>query len=224
MPFPDPPLPELEQGIEGLRIGYSVDLGYFQVDEEVRDATAAAARRFADLGAEVEAFDLGLNADLEHQFMVLWCTKMATAYGELSQQELDLLEPRVQALIEDGKRLSAVDYGRANLARETVWHRLCEAHRRYDLIASPTTAVAAFPLADGAPQAINGQPVDPLIGWFLTYPINMTGHPAASMPCGLTAGGLPIGLQLVGRHLEDNRVLRASRAYERAFPWPTAPD
>ena len=224
MPFPDPPLPGLEQGIEGLRIGYSADLGYFQVDDEIRDATADAAGRFAELGAEVEEFDLGLSPDLERQFMVLWCAKMATAYGELSQRELDLLEPRVQALIEEGKRLSAVDYGRANLARETVWQRMCEAHRRYDLIASPTTAVAAFPLADGAPQAIAGRAVDPLIGWFLTYPINMTGHPAASLPCGLSTRGLPIGLQLVGSHLEDNRVLRASRAYERAYPWPMAPD
>lgn len=209
----------LATDVSGLRVAYSPDLGYFQVAADVRQACADAAYAFADLGCQVDEIDLGLDEDVERQFMTLWRGKLASTYSDLRRTELELLEPKVQELIAQGKRLSAVDYGRANLARERVWNRLCEVYRNYDLLLCPTTAVAAFPHAQGAPSEIEGTPIDPLIGWFLTYPFNLTGNPAASIPCGLSADGLPIGVQIVGRRLEDRQVLQAARAFERIRPW-----
>lgn len=214
-------LATLQDGIRGLRVAYSADLGYFEVSPDVDRACSSAAEVFAGLGCLVDEIDLGLERDIERHFMVLWCGKLATMYSGLASEELNLLEPKVQELIAEGEKLSAVDYGRANLAREKVWNSLAQVYEDYDLIICPTTAVAAFPSAQGAPRVINGKAVDPLIGWFLTYPFNLTGHPAASIPCGISDDGLPVGLQIIGRRLEDALVLRASRAFERASPWAT---
>jgi len=94
---------------------------------------------------------------------------------------------------------------------------------RYDLLVTPTLAcVAVDNAADGdtvGPSRINGEPVDPLIGWCLTYPVNFTGHPAASIPAGLSADHLPVGMQLIGRRYADADVLAASAAFERLRPW-----
>lgn len=219
LPYSEEDSDSLEMDVSGLRVAYSPDLDYFQVAADVRQACADAADTFAGLGCQVDEFEMGLDIDIEYQFMTLWSAKLASTYSNLSEAELGLLEPKVQELIADGKRLSAVDYGHANLARERLWNRLCAVYQDYDLILCPTTAVAAFPSGQDAPHEINGKAINPLIGWFLTYPFNLTGHPAASVPCGLSADGLPVGLQIIGRRLEDRRVLRAARAFERIRPW-----
>ena len=94
---------------------------------------------------------------------------------------------------------------------------------RYDLIVSPTLAVPPVRNAtDGntrGPTEINGESVDPLIGWCMTYPINYTGHPAISVPAGFTADGLPVGLQIIGRRYADESVLTMAAAVERMRPW-----
>lgn len=210
----------LDDGIRGLRIAYSPNLGYFEVDPEVSACCERALEVLARLGAEVATVDLRLERQTERDFMVLWCGKLASNFGHLGPEQRALLEPKVQELIAAGERLSAVEYGRANLAREEVWRRLLQVHADHELLVCPTTAVPAFPLEQGAPTSINGRAVDPLLGWFLTYPFNLTGNPAASLPCGTTGDGLPIGLQVIGRHLADGTVLRACRSFERAAPWP----
>lgn len=209
----------LEAHIGGLRIAYSPDLDYFQVNADIRQACTTAAGAFLDLGCQVDEISIGWDKGLEHQFMTLWRAKLASTYSNLSGAELELLEPKVQDLIADGKRLSAVDYGRANLAREQVWSRLCAIFQDYDLLLCPTTAVAAFPIEQNAPSEINGVTIDPLIGWFLTYPFNLTGNPAVSIPCGLSADRLPVGMQIIGPRLKDWLVLRAARAFESIHPW-----
>jgi Asp-tRNA(Asn)/Glu-tRNA(Gln) amidotransferase A subunit family amidase len=168
----------------------------------------------------VNEVDIDFGPDLEASFFALWCAKLATFYADLPEQKLALFEPVVQNLIERGKGLSAVAVGKANLARETVWHALNRVFETHDLLVCPTTAVSAFPINDGPPSSINGTKIDPLLGWFLTYPINFTGNPAASIPCGFSKDGLPIGMQIIGRRLDDDVVLRASRAFECAAPWP----
>lgn len=212
-------LDTLDRGIEGLRIAYSPNLGSFQVSGEVSQSCARAVRAFERLGCVVNEVDIDFGPDLETSFFALWCAKLATFYADLSEQQLALFEPVVQNLIERGKGLSVVAVGKANLARETVWYALNRVFEAHDLLVCPTTAVSAFPINDGPPPSINGTKVDPLLGWFLTYPINFTGNPAASIPCGFSGDGLPIGMQIIGRRLDDDVVLRASRAFERAAPW-----
>ena len=96
----------------------------------------------------------------------------------------------------------------------------------YRLLVTPTLACLPVDNAsDGntkGPDRINGEPVDPLIGWCLTYPVNFTGHPAASIPAGLTVGNLPVGMQIIGRRYADADVLAASAAFERIQPWQDA--
>lgn len=209
----------LELGVSGLRIGFSRDLGYFQVADDVNSACEKAASIFEDLGCHVEEVSVGLDPGIEDSFFVLWCSKLATVYSELSKSELSKFEPVVQDLIERGTKMSAVDFGKANLAREAIWHKLCAVFKKYDLILCPTTATTAFPIEAGPPTHINGRSINKLLGWFLTYPFNMTGIPAASIPCGMDSDGLPIGMQLIGKRFDDALVLRACRAFERAQPW-----
>src|SRR3569623_2037181 len=212
-------LDTLDQGVDGLRIAYSPDLGSFQESEEVSRVCAHAVQAFEQLGCVVSEVDIDFGPDLEASFFALWCAKLATFYAELPEQQLALFEPVVQNLIERGKGLSAVAVGKANLTREAVWHALNRVFETHDLLVCPTTAVSAFPINDGPPSSINGTKIDPLLGWFLTYPINFTGNPAASIPCGFSRDGLPIGMQIIGRRLDDDVVLRASRSFERVAPW-----
>lgn len=210
----------IDHNVSGLRIGFSSNLGCFKVSDVVSSVCSRAARRFEELGCIVNDVEIDFGVDIESAFFALWCAKLATVYSELPNREMQLLEPVVQGLIERGRRLSAVDVGRANLARESVWHAICRAFETYDLLICPTTAVSAFKIEEGPPLSINGSPSDPLLGWFLTYPFNLTGNPVASVPCGLSDDGLPIGMQVIGRRLDDSAVLRASRAFERISPWP----
>lgn len=212
----------LEDGIAGARIAVSPDLGSFAVTPEVRSACERAAERFRALGCEVRSVDATLGDDLEWAFGAFWRSRLVASFGHLPDSEMELLEPTVRALIDDGRRMTAVELGRANAVRERAWARLSALFGENDLLLCPTTAVPAFPIAEGPPPTVDGRPVDPLLGWFLTYPFNLTGNPAASVPCGLSGEGLPIGLQVVGRRLEDALVLRACRAYERIAPWPRA--
>jgi aspartyl-tRNA(Asn)/glutamyl-tRNA(Gln) amidotransferase subunit A len=140
-------------------------------------------------------------------------------YSDLDRHQFLQLEPVVQDLIERGTRISAVEFGKANLVREVIWRELCSIFDRYDLLICPTTATSAFPIDAGPPSHIKGMPINNLLGWFLTYPFNMTGNPAASIPCGVDADGLPIGLQIIGRRFDDALVLRACRSFEIAQPW-----
>jgi Asp-tRNA(Asn)/Glu-tRNA(Gln) amidotransferase A subunit family amidase len=213
----------LERGVSGLRIGYCKDLGYFPVSADVLSACTQAAHVFAEMGCHVDELSIGLHQDLEDSFFVLWCSKLATTYADLPRHELQKLEPVVQELIERGTKISAVNFGKANLAREDIWRELCSVFERYDLLLCPTTATSAFPIDAGPPAHIDGKSVNGLLGWFLTYPFNMTGNPAASIPCGVDANGLPIGMQVVGRRFDDALVLRACRAFEAARPWGQPP-
>ena len=121
------------------------------------------------------------------------------------------------------QRIRAVDYKIGDWVRTEVFDAFQDVFESYDLLVSPTLAVPPVDnAADGntlGPRRINGEEVDPLIGWCLTYPVNFTGHPAASVPAGFTADGLPVGMQIVGRRFHDTTVLAASAALERVRPW-----
>jgi amidase/aspartyl-tRNA(Asn)/glutamyl-tRNA(Gln) amidotransferase subunit A len=120
-------------------------------------------------------------------------------------------------------RLGAVEHRLDDLLRTQVFDALEDVLERYDVIVCPTLAVPSVPNADDGntrgPVQINGEAVDPLIGWCMTYPINFTGHPAISVPAGFTPDGMPIGLQIIGRRFADESVLAVADAVERMLPW-----
>jgi Asp-tRNA(Asn)/Glu-tRNA(Gln) amidotransferase A subunit family amidase len=107
------------------------------------------------------------------------------------------------------------------LFRGELFERLTAFFERFDLLLTPTLTVVPFPHPGGppGPAAVNGTPIEPFAGWHLTYPFNLTGQPAISVPCGFSPDGLPIGLQLAGPRHADAAVLRAAAAYEQAAPW-----
>jgi amidase/aspartyl-tRNA(Asn)/glutamyl-tRNA(Gln) amidotransferase subunit A len=119
--------------------------------------------------------------------------------------------------------MTALDFYRDQCIRSEVYDAIQRVFERYDLLVTPTLACLPVENADDGntvgPSQVNGESVDPLIGWCLTYPVNFSGHPAASIPAGLSASGLPVGLQIIGRRYADADVLTASAVFERVRPW-----
>ncbi len=210
----------LEEGVKGLRVAFSPTLGYARVDGEVAAAAAAAAQRFAELGAEVEIIDKVFE-DPAQAWLTLWRAGAAKAMSAFSAEERRRIDPGLEAAAQQGARLGALDHVGADIARNALSLAMATFHRRYDLLLTPTVAVPALKvgelLADPATQ-------QEWIDWApFSYPFNLTRQPAATVPCGLTRAGLPIGLQIVGRMYDDALVLRAARAFERAAPFPRPP-
>ncbi|MGY1644130.1 amidase [Geodermatophilus sp. SYSU D00703] len=223
------------RSVRGRRIAYSSDFGGFPVDRRVAAVVADAVRVFEQAGAEVVQVDLRFDAD-QRELSDLWCRLIAPLNIEglegLRDQGVDVLGEHRDDLpaeylrwIDEGYRLSAMDVLRDQRMRTAVYDRVQDVLRTHDLLVTPT--LAALPVdnaADGntvGPSSVEGVEVDPLIGWCLTYPVNFTGHPAASVPAG-DVDGLPVGMQLIGRRYDDAAVLAASAAVERLRPWAGA--
>jgi len=205
----------LEDGVRGWRIAFSPTLGYARVDPEVAVAVAEAVRSFEALGAIVEEVDAIFPPPREAIF-TLWAAGAALLLSAYPADKRALVDPGLVATAAEGERISAVDYLGADLVRTALGQQMAAFHRKYDLLLTPTMPIPALPVG----QDLN----DPAserhwIDWSpFSYPFNMTRQPAASIPCGLTRAGLPIGLQIVGPLYADDRVLRAARAFETTQP------
>ncbi len=205
----------LEEGVRGWRIGYSPTLGYAKVDPEIAAAAAEAVRQFEALGAIVELVEPIFDSPRDALFK-LWAAGAAKLLAGFPADRREAIDPGLVATAQEGDRISAVDYLGADLVRTALARQIAEFHRKYDLLLTPTMPVPALPVG----QDLNDSTTERhWIDWSpFTYPFNMTRQPAASIPCGLTSAGLPIGLQIVGPLYTDDRVLRAARAFEAAQP------
>jgi aspartyl-tRNA(Asn)/glutamyl-tRNA(Gln) amidotransferase subunit A len=201
-----------------LRVAWSPRLGYAAVDPEVLRITGAAVRGFTALGWTVQEADPGFEdpADVANAFRH---PGLAAAVGDDLEQERARMDPTLVALVESGRRMTAVDVARAAVRRHALWAELDRFFADHDVLATPAVAVPAFPVSQAPPLQVDGRPVGPR-GWIaFTYPFNVAGLPAIVVPAGWTAAGLPVGLQLVGRRLDDARVLAAAAAVEASAPW-----
>ena len=205
----------LDDGVKDLRIAYSATLGFAQVDPEVARLVAEAVALFERLGARVESCDPGFD-DPRDSFATLWYTGAANLLRDYSAEQRALLDPGLREIAEQGATRSALDYLEAVRVRETLGQTMNEFHTRYDLLLTPTLPIPAFP------AGVELAAPDEQHRWMdwtpFSYPFNLTQQPAASVPCGLTARGLPVGLQVVGPRYADALVLRASRAFESVCP------
>jgi aspartyl-tRNA(Asn)/glutamyl-tRNA(Gln) amidotransferase subunit A len=209
-----------EGGSAGLRVAWSPNLGYAAVDPEVARITAAAARRFAgDLGCIVEEADPGFPDPVGAE-LILFYVGVQSNVADLPAERYALLDPDfARAIEEEGAGVSALDYVRANGVRQSVAEALRRFFARYDLLLTPTLTTPPFPVHMQGPEKVGGRYVRDTAWLSFAYPFNLTGQPAATVPAGFTEDGLPVGLQIVGRHLDDGVVLRAAAAFEAARPW-----
>jgi len=210
--------------LSGLRVAYSADLGFAAVDSDVRAAFGAAVARFAGLGCEpVEAHPATANPN------PLW-NRIALAEGYASEGSLlarweEQMTPGTADIVRAGRDMPAADYIDALHERAAFSRVWAEFFERYDLLLTPCMQLTAFEVGLLTPASIEGRPVDPFFDdWCtLVLPANLTGQPAASLPMGSGADGLPVGLQITGRRFDDATVLAAAAAYERRAPWSAPP-
>jgi aspartyl-tRNA(Asn)/glutamyl-tRNA(Gln) amidotransferase subunit A len=205
----------IDDGVKGWRIAYSPDLGYAKVDPEIASACARAALRFADLGATVEGVGAIFPSPRE-ALLTLWSAGAALLLSVYPKQRLSQCDPGLVTVAADGEYVRAVDYVAADMVRTELGKRMGAFHQRYDLLLTPMMPVPALPVG----QDLNDPSTErSWIDWSpFSYPFNMTRQPAATVPCGLTRAGLPIGLQIVGPLYGEDRVLRAARAFETTQP------
>ncbi len=213
---------QLRKGIKGLKVAYSPDLGHARVDPEVAALVAAGLEAFAELGCEVEQVgeaDLAFAAEGPELIRFFWAVHETAGYGRLLPEWEDKLDPGLVACIKAGDGFSALDYmamRARKLAYMEAWHRFMD---RYDLLVTPAVSVAAFPADRLNPEHWPQHEWDWVQWAEFSYPFNFSGQPAASIPCGFTQAGLPVGLQVVGPRFNDLRVLQAAAAFEEARPW-----
>ena len=215
---PDDYVAALSKGVEGMRIGWSADFGFAAVEPEVRDSAAAAARAFEDLGCVVEEIDVVLNSPFE-QFWPLFTAIMYARVAGVVDEHWDKLSWYAQESLETGRNITGAEFVNALGHVDVMKSQFADAFDKYDLILTPTLATPAFPVGD-PPATIDGRDVH----WFWGYtpytmPINMIGSTAASIPCGFSSDGLPIGLHVIGPAGGESTVFAASAAYEEARPW-----
>ncbi len=207
---------QLDGGIDGWRIAYAAEFAGGSADTAVRTRVEAALETLADLGADIIpiADPLGPLGEL---FTRYWQAAQAYAQHHRSRDERRLMDAGLVALLEAGEQYSFVDFAELMRARLAVGERLTALLAEHDLLATPSLPLAAFPAGGQVPPA---RAFATWIDWaHYSYPFNLGGQPAASCPCGFTAAGLPVGLQLVGPMYADGAVLRAARAFERAAPF-----
>ncbi|MET9363237.1 amidase [Streptomyces sp. NPDC006632] len=198
-------------GVKGLRIGYSSSLGgQVAVRPAVAAAVRAAVTRLAALGAYVEEADPDF-ADPVDVFHTLWDAGAARMVHQLSPGQRQLLDPGLRVIAARGARLLALDLLAAHDARLEIGRRMARFHRRYDLLVTPTLPLTAFEAGRESPASAAP---NRWTGWTpFTYPFNLTQQPAATVPVGFDADGLPIGLQLIAARHGDAVVLRAAAAF-----------
>lgn len=202
----------------GLKIAYSEDWGYAPVDQEVRAIVRTAARVFADeLGCVVEEVDPAWADPAESFWGLVVASTDLVGMRRMAFDLGDKMSPHLLDML--SRHWSADEIGAADLARKDITLRMAALMSRYDVLLTPTVGTTAFPLGPQFPDQIDGTPAGSLDLITFASPMNMTGQPAASVPAGWTASGLPVGLQIVGPHLGDSVVMDAARAFEQVRPW-----
>lgn len=209
----------LQDGIAGKRVAFSADLGHATVDSEIARGVREAAENFAKAcGVTLQTAEPGWGPKgpkLARQFWSAHLTRLEKLLGEW---EVDM-DPGLVACIRDAGYVSMPDYQSMREAKHAYIAEIHSFFEDWDFLIMPTISVVAFP-ADRLRPAHWPEHAWDWMAWAeFSYPFNMSGNPAATVPCGMTADGLPIGLQIVGKRFDDLGVLQASAAFEAALPW-----
>jgi aspartyl-tRNA(Asn)/glutamyl-tRNA(Gln) amidotransferase subunit A len=221
-PFSVPlPVPNLmascERDPRPLRIAWSPTFGYAPVDPEVKAIAERAAHTFAEFGCSVEEIEAPFGADPADLWTAEFYAGIAARLGPVLREHPGTLDPDVAAIVEHAIAVRAEDYFRAVFGRYEFRERVRRFFDNYDLLLSPTLPVSGIDAGVAIPPSLADRNI---VTWVCyTYPFNLTGQPAASVPAGFTAAGLPVGLQIVARPYREEDVFTAAAAFESARPW-----
>jgi len=208
----------LDGDIKILRIAWSRDLGYTTVDPQVVRVVEAAVKTFDRLSSGVEEA-ANLPANPEEHFSKVVGVNLAVFLEDKLAEWRDRIDPGLVRFAGVHRDITATEYLKARQEMNRYWDVIRPLFERYDLLLTPTVAVPPFEVGKYGMREVDGKKTSPLNWMAFTYPFNITGQPAASVPCGWTDEGLPVGLQIVGRRFDDLTVLRAAFAFEQASPW-----
>lgn len=207
-----------EGDVAGLRLAWSPSLGSLSVDPEVLAITAAAARRFEELGCRVEEVALDLPDLGPAQQTIVLC-EAATAFADRRDQWQANVFPANRKIFEQADRMTFQDLQRAHWARDDYLERLAALFGKFDALLTPTVPITAPQNGTLGPKELGGRKQRSLFWLGHCVPFNMTGQPAASLPTGFAANGSPVGLQIVARRFDEYTIFRLAAAYEAAFSW-----
>ena len=207
-----------ERDVRGLHVAWSSDLGYARVDPVVQALCENAAAEFESLGCHVEVVNPAWDS-LEEAFSTMIAAQMHAGFGEQIAEQPDQVDPTFAKFVARGAAVTTREYLLARARMREFWQEVLAFLARFDLLITPTVAVPPFAADAKPPREIAGEATS-VLGWMpFTYPFNITGQPAASVPAGWTAENLPVGVQIVGQRHADATVLAACAAYETACPW-----
>jgi aspartyl-tRNA(Asn)/glutamyl-tRNA(Gln) amidotransferase subunit A len=201
---------------KGLRIAWSPTLGYARPTREVAEITGQAVRAFENLGCSVELVEKVFDDPID-----LWMAEFYAGVGTRLQKTLteqrEIIDPAVANVLDKALDQTIDEYYRQVFARYDFREKVRQFFEKFDLLMTPTTPVVAFDLGRDVPPELNGANI---VSWVAyTYPFNLCGLPAASVPCGFTQAGLPVGLHVVAKALGETEILRAAASFEAARPW-----
>ena len=206
----------LDRDFKGVRIAWSRDLGELPVDPRVTAVIDGERHIFESIGCQVEDVNPDFK-DADEIFQVWRAWRFEVMFGELLETDRDQIKDSVIWNTEVGMELTGPQIGRAERKRTELYHRLRDFMEDYEFIILPVSQVPPFDVKQRYITEINGVKMDTYIDWMKScYYISAIGLPAISVPCGFTSEGLPIGVQIVGRHQDDFGVLQLAHAFEKA--------
>lgn len=215
-------LENIDRDLAGLRVAWSTDLGYAEVDPEVRSIFESAVSAFEELGCQVRNDCPDLRDAREIFKGIMFPEAASNNLAHVNSDGTSKMSESLTQFVLKRKDILARDYLGALSKRNAMYKRVHAFYETADILLTPTMAIPPFrhpETMEAYPRHVNGVDVSPT-GWHpFTYPFNITGQPAASVPCGFTEDGLPVGLQIVGRRFEDLLVLQVARRFEEARPW-----
>jgi aspartyl-tRNA(Asn)/glutamyl-tRNA(Gln) amidotransferase subunit A len=226
LPFQDIAWSELDRDLRGLKIGLLMDAGWgFPVEPDVRDAVESAARAFESAGAIVVPIKPFMTRAMAEGMDRFWRTRSWIDVSALSAEKRSKVLPFIVEWARGGANLSGAEVFHGYSQMAAMRDAAIAASAPFDFVLSPTSPIPAFAAELAAPTNDPHRPFEHIA---FTLPYNMSEQPAASINCGYTVGGLPIGLQIIGKRFDDLGVMQMSRAWERMRPaqrpWPSPPD
>lgn len=206
---------------DAARVAWSPDLGQLPVQREVTEVISPALSAFTDMGCVLEEAHPDFSGAAEI-FQTLRAQSYAAAHAENVAKHRELIKESIIWNVEKGMGLGVLDIAKAQTERSRLYHRVREFFEDYDFLLLPSAQVTPFPLELEWVREIEGMRMETYIDWMnICSFITLTEHPAISVPCGFTSAGLPVGIQIVGRHRGERRLLQFAHAFEQRTGYGT---